>query len=311
MKNGVTIGIPVFNEEARIEHAVRSAVDQCDTLIISDNASTDSTPEICRRLAHEFKHIRYTRHEKNLGAYRNWAHILDGVETEYVLFLGSHDSIGPGSVERLLEAMNSDPSVQGAFCQLFYDHDGRIVEDRLFNRWSGGTEETPKKRIKSLLYTRLPLGWAMYGLFRTKTTKRLFHHCNLPQGGDIVFLGHTLAEGKLKLIAGATYYAWVRDARRDKSHVQERVLGSKSADKKKLRNLSKIAKHEMLLSCYSQVSPLRRVYLRFVSALFIGTFKYPGFDMSYYLFWLPAKLGRIVVRLIFSLRRTLTEREAG
>ncbi|MBT8120914.1 MAG: glycosyltransferase, partial [Gammaproteobacteria bacterium] len=43
MKNGLTIGIPVYNEKDRIERAIRSAAPQCEKLIVSDNASSDGT----------------------------------------------------------------------------------------------------------------------------------------------------------------------------------------------------------------------------------------------------------------------------
>lgn len=305
MKNNVTIGIPVFNEEFRIELAIRSAVGQCEKLIISDNASTDRTGEVCQKLANEFTNIEYIRQPVNLGANQNWSFILERVESKYLLFLGSHDSIGPGTIDHLLNTLNSAPNILGAYSQLFYDYDGRIREDKLFNKWMGGTKDTPQARIKSLLYTRIPLGWSMYGLFRTETVKELFPQCLRPQGGDIIFLGHVLAKGKISLATGATYFAWVRDKLKSNSDYHERVLGSKATNKKKLRNDSKIAKHEMLINAFPHLSTLEKLYYRTMSAIHIGTFKYPGFDFLYYLLLIPSKIARVFNRINFRLKQRI------
>lgn len=68
MKLNVTI--PVFNEERRLERGIRQLAPflaeamACDyELVIADNASTDGTAEIARRLAAEFPRLRVVRLE--------------------------------------------------------------------------------------------------------------------------------------------------------------------------------------------------------------------------------------------------------
>ena len=61
--------MPAFNEEATIEAIVRKVVKYNDVhqLIIVNDASTDSTPEILKSLAKEFPCIEVIHHLKNLG----------------------------------------------------------------------------------------------------------------------------------------------------------------------------------------------------------------------------------------------------
>ena len=58
MKPLISIGMPVFNEEAYIEESILSLLNQeydHFELIICDNSSTDQTGEICLKLAKEHK----------------------------------------------------------------------------------------------------------------------------------------------------------------------------------------------------------------------------------------------------------------
>ncbi len=65
-----SIGLPVYNGEKFIKEAIDSILAQTFEdfeLIISDNASTDKTGEICRAYAAKDQRIRYYRNEKNIG----------------------------------------------------------------------------------------------------------------------------------------------------------------------------------------------------------------------------------------------------
>lgn len=82
-KDDITIAVPVFNEELILEKNVRRLVAYfhsvlpCEwELVIADNASTDKTGEIGRRLAETIDHVRYVYTEKRgVGAAlkRAWA----------------------------------------------------------------------------------------------------------------------------------------------------------------------------------------------------------------------------------------------
>jgi glycosyltransferase involved in cell wall biosynthesis len=75
----VSIGLPVYNGENFVGQAIASLLAQTFEdleLIISDNASTDRTEDICRDFAAHDRRIRYTRNARTLA----WL----GITTRYL-----------------------------------------------------------------------------------------------------------------------------------------------------------------------------------------------------------------------------------
>jgi glycosyltransferase involved in cell wall biosynthesis len=78
-KVSVSIGMPVYNEERYLEQALQSLLSQSVEnfeLIISDNASTDRTGEICLTYAAKDPRVRYHRMEANLGSNANFNRVF-------------------------------------------------------------------------------------------------------------------------------------------------------------------------------------------------------------------------------------------
>lgn len=101
----VSIGMPVFNGEDYIEEAVNSLLRQsfCDfELIISDNASTDETFNLCKRLASTDKRIRVVQRSKNNGAIANFGHVLEQARGEYFMWASADDYWDRDWIEKLL-----------------------------------------------------------------------------------------------------------------------------------------------------------------------------------------------------------------
>ena len=66
----LTVGLPVYNGEKHLAEAIEAILGQAYEdfeLIISDNASTDSTGDICKRYAAQDSRVRYFRQPRNIG----------------------------------------------------------------------------------------------------------------------------------------------------------------------------------------------------------------------------------------------------
>ena len=91
----VSIGMFVYNGDSCIQDAIESILNQSVKefeLIISDNASTDKTEEICRKYASQDNRIRYIRQLENIGATANCLVVLDQAVGEYFMW-AAHDDI--------------------------------------------------------------------------------------------------------------------------------------------------------------------------------------------------------------------------
>jgi glycosyltransferase involved in cell wall biosynthesis len=108
----VSIGLPVFNGERYVAQAIDSILGQTYTdfeLIISDNASTDRTAEICQAHAARDPRVRYFRNERNLGAGPNYDLCFVRARGKYFKWTAHDDVIAPTFLEKTVALMEQNP----------------------------------------------------------------------------------------------------------------------------------------------------------------------------------------------------------
>ncbi len=110
----LTVGMPVYNAERFIAQALDSFLGQTFgdfELIISDNASTDRTEEICREYAARDPRIRYLRNEKNMGAGWNFRRVYLLATGKYYKQAAHDDFLEPTFLEECVAALEADPEL--------------------------------------------------------------------------------------------------------------------------------------------------------------------------------------------------------
>jgi Glycosyl transferase family 2 len=110
----VSIGLPVYNGERFVSCAIESVLQQTFTdfeLIISDNASTDRTAEICLAYAAKDSRVRYQRLEINIGAKANFNRVFELARGKYFKWVAADDVCGPKYLELTVDVLEKDPSV--------------------------------------------------------------------------------------------------------------------------------------------------------------------------------------------------------
>ncbi|MBB3676492.1 glycosyltransferase [Modestobacter versicolor] len=132
----VSILVPTYNGERFIRAALRSALTQSHRTIevlVGDDGSTDSTPEILASVAASDPRVRVIRHETNVGALENPRRLLAEARGEYVKYLMHDDVLATDCVRVLVRGMQSSPEVAMAFShRALIDQDGRRVAGHEF-----------------------------------------------------------------------------------------------------------------------------------------------------------------------------------
>jgi len=125
----VSIGLPVRDGAAFVAEAIESILAQTFAdfeLIISDNASTDATPEICARYAAADRRIRFYRQAENVGAARNFNLVVQRSRGRYFKWAAHDDLIRPSYLERCVAALDAHPDA--VLCQSVVEiTDGRSL----------------------------------------------------------------------------------------------------------------------------------------------------------------------------------------
>lgn len=127
----VSIGLPVRNGEQRLPAVVRSVLAQdygTLELVISDNASTDRTEEICRELARSDPRIVYHRQPENVGLINNFMTAIRLANGAFFRWIGDDDTLASDYVSRCLKVFASDERLILVTTQVAYETGAGITQ---------------------------------------------------------------------------------------------------------------------------------------------------------------------------------------
>jgi len=115
--------MPIYNDEKYMTRALDDLLAQSFgdfELLISDNASTDATAQICRRYVARDRRVRYYRQAVNTGPQNNFLFLLRQARGEFFMWAASDDRWDKDFIKLLLAALRSDESHVSAFCPFMY-----------------------------------------------------------------------------------------------------------------------------------------------------------------------------------------------
>jgi glycosyltransferase involved in cell wall biosynthesis len=169
----LTVGLPVYNGQNFLTESLDALLAQTYTdfeLIISDNASTDATEEICREYAARDPRIRYVRQPVNIGANPNHNFVVQVARGEFLKWASHDDLYAPQLLESCVEALDERRDVVLAHAHMaIVDAQGGLVEKYDY-RIETDSPDAPT-RFRSLLWT--DGGDDQYGVIRTDVLRRV------------------------------------------------------------------------------------------------------------------------------------------
>ena len=210
-KSLVTIGIPVYNGELSIKKCIESVLSQTYEnfeLIISDNASTDSTPDICKEFLKKDDRITFVRQNENMGQNWNFNFPLEKANGEYFVWLVADAILLPEFIEKNIAALESQDKAVGCISKIKIDH---TYVDKF------KTEKDILKKVGLVYrpYDTLPITgnymerirkylkhfpWEMfYSVYRTEALRESFVH-DFFIGHDAGFVLNVLKHGEIQVV---------------------------------------------------------------------------------------------------------------
>lgn len=108
-----SIVIPVYNKEAFIAEAIQSILDQTVQdfeIILIDDASNDSSTDICTFFSREYDHVHYYRNDKNMGIgfSRNRGNRI--AKGEWIVVQDADDISYPDRLEKFVSFLERNPT---------------------------------------------------------------------------------------------------------------------------------------------------------------------------------------------------------
>ncbi len=202
----VSIGLPVYNGErylAKALEAILSQTYQDFEVLISDNASSDRTAEICEAFVKRDTRIRYCRNGSNVGAARNFNAVFQRSQGRYFRWATADDLFPPESLERCVSALDSHPEAVLCYPKtILIDEIGKVIrpyEDNLDLRSTSAV-----KRFLSAM-KRIGLVNVQYGLIRADALRQTSLMGNYP-GGDIPLVLELALHGQFMEISDTFFY---------------------------------------------------------------------------------------------------------
>lgn len=191
----VSVGVPVHNAERFLPEtlAYLRAQELTDIeIIISDNASSDSTQQICEDAAASDPRVRYIRSENNRGMGWNFNRTLELARAPYFVWNSSDDLLEPSYIRRCVEALESDDQAVLAFSRVrLIDANSKVIGE-LGDADLDFADSRVHARIEHFLLREAV--HISYGVLRTETLRRV--------GGLPVMRGDDIILGVLMLMQG-------------------------------------------------------------------------------------------------------------
>ena len=169
----VTVGVVVYNGAQTLRAALDSLLAQTFhdvAIIISDNASTDATADICTSYARRDPRIDYVRLPHNIGAAMNLRRVLQWATTPYFMWAAADDLWSPDFIKAHHDFLASNPDYVASQSRVIFRSQGFPT------RMSRGTYALRKGTQENTLqyYSWPGDNSRFYALFRTEALRSVY-----------------------------------------------------------------------------------------------------------------------------------------
>lgn len=216
----VSIGMPVYNAERYIREAIISLLEQTYTdfeLIVSDNASTDMTAEICQYYVERDKRVRYICQDHNIGAMGNFQFVLSEAQGEYFMWAASDDRRSKTFIEQAVAVLEVDEG-----CGLvFSNYIERDLESGKEKNHQVSPSNSEFSMINYIIRTLNMCPSLIYGLYRKEKIVKL--ELASIDFADVHFISQLALGTRIRVLDGYLYIAGTSGVRKPYSMTHRKI----------------------------------------------------------------------------------------
>ena len=188
--------MPVYNEEQFIEEAIVSILNQDYEnleLIISDNASTDRTKEICMNYSEKDSRIRFYSRDATTDSTTNFNYVASLAKGDFFMWASGHDTRDTTFISRCVAALERSDSIVLCYSDATWiDKNGKKIGFENSDLDTVGMSKI--ERIKKVFWN-LGYAYPIYGVFRKDALNITLPYQKI-LGPDIVLLSELSAIGE-------------------------------------------------------------------------------------------------------------------
>jgi glycosyltransferase involved in cell wall biosynthesis len=208
----VSIGLGVYNGERFLRATLESIVSQSlgdFELIISDNASSDGTREICKEYAAKDNRIRYSRNLTNIGLSNNFNRVFQLSSGRYFRWSAADDIFAPTSLQECVNVLDQCPEVVLCYPKtVLIDAEGRILRSYEDNLNLGAPSAADRFHW---VLQNIGLGNVQYGLIRSDVLRCTSLFGSFP-GSDLVLTAELALYGQFREIPQELFFRRMHEA---------------------------------------------------------------------------------------------------
>lgn len=205
----VSVGIPTFNTVSTLSGLLTNVRTQTYAnleILISDNGSTDGTPQKCRELSALDARIKTFLHPTNNGSAWNFDYLLRKSSGSFFVWAAPGDVWHETYIERCVEVLLKDRLVSLVHSeQQRIDRSGQLVGLPFQN--IRNLSDSPSERWRHAI-SHLELHMAVYGVMRRADAVAI-RPVQPSSGSDLVFLAEMSLRGKIEQVPEVLFWKTV------------------------------------------------------------------------------------------------------
>jgi glycosyltransferase involved in cell wall biosynthesis len=172
-----SFGLPVYNGGMFLRESLESILAQTATdfeLIISDNASTDATPDILKEFAARDNRVKLIRQDRNIGAVANFRVVSQAATGEFFAWAGDHDLYHRTWLAECIYALEDHPRAVLAYPWVTtISRSGDFVKRKRSSEDTIGLDGYARVSVVAQMES---IGMRIYGCFRRSAMREVRVH---------------------------------------------------------------------------------------------------------------------------------------